>query len=445
MVRFRNLYFVLALLALLVPAAASAQKDSQYTKEAAKYIGLAMANPDRAARTNLYTQALVHLRQGMERDAANAKVWMMSGTVLAALGEMQEADAAWKKAAEMHPDYAQDISDEREAAWVEAFNVGMQAMDAQKYPEAIKILENAELIYQGRPEALMNLGALYANAGDNAKAEDAFRRAAEATKGPLLEKLNDQQKAEWTRFRELATTNIAMIHGAAGVEAFQAASVDTDPASAITKFAQAAEHFAKAFEINPHSRDYVFNHAQSLWAQVSKLEDALPATASRADSAATKAKLMPLYTQVQVLAAKAREFDPANGNLYLIEASSYRKAGDITGTDAAKTAGQNKALEVLTAREVLPLLVDEVSVQSAADGATISGKVSPNKALATGALTTPAGSPVNLKFTIVGASGQPLGEATVTVNAPAEGATTPFELKTEIKGDIGGWKYVASK
>ena len=443
MVRFRYFNFVLALL-VIMPVAASAQKDSQYTKEAAKYVGLAMANPDRAARTNLYTQALVHLRQGMEKDAANAKVWMMSGTVLAALGEMQEADAAWKKAGEMHADYAQDIIDEREAAWVEAFNVGMQAMDAQNYPEAIKILENAELIFQGRPEALMNLGALYANAGDNAKAEDAFRRAAEATKGPLLAKLNDQQKAEWTRFHDMATMNIAQIHGAAGVEAFQAASLDTVPASATMKFAEAATHFAKAFEINPNSRDYVFNHAQAVWAQVTKLEDALE-KASSADSAAARPKLMPLYAQVQELAPKAREFDPNNGNLFLIEARSYKQAGEMTGTEAAKTAGSQKALALLTARDALPILVDEVVVQSAADGATIKGTVSPNKAMGTGQLTTPAGAPVNLKFTIFGSAGQPIGEATVTVNAPAETATAPFELKTEIKGEIGGWKYVSSK
>jgi tetratricopeptide (TPR) repeat protein len=441
MVRPRSFSFIVALL-VLIPAAASAQKDSQYTKEAAKFVGLAMANPDRAARTNLYTQALVHLRQGQEKDAANAKVWMMSGTVLAALGQMQEADAAWKKAGELHAEYASDIADEREAAWVEAFNVGMQAMDAQNYPEAIKILENAELIFQGRPEALMNLGALYANAGDNTKAEEAFRKAAEATKGPLLEKLNDQQKAEWARFRDMATMNIAQIHGAAGVEAFQAATAD--PAVASAKFAEAATHFAKAFEINPHSRDYIFNHAQAVWAQVTKIEDSLE-KATGADSAAAKPKLLPLYAQVQELAPKARQFDPNNGNLYLIEASAYRKAGDLTGTEASKNTGQTKALELLTARDALPLLVDEVMVQSAADGATIKGTVSPNKTMAANQLATPAGTPVNLKFTIVGSSGQPLGEATVTVSAPADGATTPFELKTDIKGDVGGWKYVVVK
>jgi Flp pilus assembly protein TadD len=432
MVRPRSFSFIVALL-VLIPAAASAQKDSQYTKEAAKFVGLAMANPDRAARTNLYTQALVHLRQGQEKDAANAKVWMMSGTVLAALGQMQEADAAWKKAGELHAEYASDIADEREAAWVEAFNVGMQAMDAQNYPEAIKILESAELIFQGRPEALMNLGALYANAGDNTKAEEAFRKAAEATKGPLLEKLNDQQKAEWARFRDMATMNIAQIHGAAGVEAFQA-----------EKFEEAAQHFAKAFEINPHSRDYIFNRAQAVWAQVTKIEDSLEKGTS-ADSAAAKPKLLPLLAQVQELAPKAREFDPNNGNLYLIEARAYKQAGELAGAEAAKTAGSQKALALLTARDALPLLVDEVMVQSAADGATIKGVVSPNKTMAANQLATPAGTPVNLKFTIVGSSGQPLGEVTVTVNAPADGATTPFELKTDIKGDVGGWKYVAAK
>lgn len=442
MVRSRILTFVLALL-LVVPAAASAQKDSQFTREASKYLGLGMANPDRAARHNLYAQALVHLRQGMERDAENAKVWLMAGTVLAGLGQMREADEAWKKAQQMHSDYAEEISEEREAAWVDAFSAAMEAMDEQKYDEAITILENSEIIFSGRPEALMNLGALYANAGNkgvqgdtvnvaNAKAQDAFRRAHEATKSDLFDELTDEQKAEWLRFRELALLNIAQIYGAMGVEAFQ-----------VGDYAGAAAEFVKAAEINPHSRDYVFNHAQSLWAQVSQLEDSLEGATPEA-AAPIKAKLSELYAQVEVLARKSREFDPGNGNIYLIEARSVRQRGEFVGTDEARAAASQEALKLLTAREALPALVDGIAVQQAAEGAIVSGTLTANVTSA-GTPASAAGEPVTLTITLLGSTGQSLGEATVTVNAPAADAEAPFEVTTTVTNEIAGWKYTIAR
>ena len=81
MIRFGRLSLVLAVL-LLLPTAVSAQKDSKYTREASKYMGLAMTRSDEAQRTQMYQQALTHLREGMQQDAGNAKVWLLAGTVL---------------------------------------------------------------------------------------------------------------------------------------------------------------------------------------------------------------------------------------------------------------------------------------------------------------------------------------------------------------------------
>ena len=106
---------------------------------------------------------------------------IVAGSVLAALGEMQEADAAFKKAVEMHPPYAADVESERESAWIEAFNAGLAKMDEKDYAGAIKLMENAQIIYALRPEGLMNLGALYANANESEKAEKAFQDAINAT------------------------------------------------------------------------------------------------------------------------------------------------------------------------------------------------------------------------------------------------------------------------
>ena len=123
MIRFGRLNLALALL-LLVPTVASAQRDSRYTREASKHIGLAMTRSDEAQRKQMYETALTHLREGMERDGDNAKVWLLAGSVFAALGDMVEADRAFVKAVQMHPAYAEEIAGEREQAWIDAFMPG---------------------------------------------------------------------------------------------------------------------------------------------------------------------------------------------------------------------------------------------------------------------------------------------------------------------------------
>jgi tetratricopeptide (TPR) repeat protein len=96
----------------------------------------------------------------MAKNPENAKVWFMVGQVYVGLGNFLGADSAFKKAEQLYPGYAEDISGEREVAWVEAFNAGLAQMDKKNTDEAIKQLELAELMYPHRPEGKMNLGAL---------------------------------------------------------------------------------------------------------------------------------------------------------------------------------------------------------------------------------------------------------------------------------------------
>jgi hypothetical protein len=75
-----------ALLVLLLPSVAFAQRDTKQTREANKFIGLAMTKQTADERAVLYRQAMEHLREGMAEDAENAQVWKLAGTALAALG-----------------------------------------------------------------------------------------------------------------------------------------------------------------------------------------------------------------------------------------------------------------------------------------------------------------------------------------------------------------------
>ena len=410
---------------LLLPAAGFAQKDTRETREASKFIGLAMTKQSPEEQAQMYEQAMEHLRKGMAEDAGNAQVWLLAGSALAALGNLSEADQAFNRAVELHPEYAEQVQGERETAWVEAFNTGIQLMDQQRYDEAITALEGAQIIYKLRPEALMNLGALYANAGDPAKAEQALLQAIDATNGPLFEQLDDAGKAEWVRFRTMAKGNIAQILAQQGIEDFQAEQFDS-----------AAARFLRAAEINPQARDYWFNYGQALWAQSTPLEESL-ATATKADSARIQTQLQTLYGEIRQAAQKSREFDPNNEVLYLMEARTHRMAGEFDG-GANREAGQAEALRLLTAHDALPVLLNEINVAPEAENsAKISGSLT-NAKLA-------EGESVKVKFTLLDIEGAVIGEQEVTVTAPAAEAATPFEATVATTGEIAGWKYVVTR
>jgi tetratricopeptide (TPR) repeat protein len=419
MIRLRRLNIALALLVVL-PTVASAQRDTRYTREATKFLGMAMTRSDQAQKAEMYQQAMVHLREGMERDADNAKVWLLSGTVLAALGEMQEADQAFTRAVQMHPAYAEEVTGEREAAWIEAFNRGIELMDQQNYDEAIRVMEGAQLIYDQRPEALMNLGALYANKGENEKAIAALERAAEIAQGPLFEQLDEEGQASWLRFRELARVNVAQMAAAEGVEAFQQ-----------EQYAQAAEQFRRAADLNPHARDYWFNYVQAIWAQTSKLEDDLEAGGAAADEA--KQKLPALYEQVETAIRKTREMDPNSEILYLIEARAHRVRGDMAEAGPARDAGHQAALKVLEEHDRLAVTLDNLQVFSDGEGVAIAGELKNRKAA--------ADTPVRIQFTFVALDGSTIGQETVTVNAPAPDATVEFSGRANLDAEFAGWRY----
>lgn len=410
------------LLLLMLPGIAAAQQDTRETREASKFIGLAMTRQEPAERADMYRQAMEQLRPVMATDADNARVWLLAGTALAALGEMEEADQAFTRAEQLHPEYAEQIEGERESAWIEAFNKGIQLMDQQQYPDAIAVLEGAQAIYKKRPEALMNLGALYSNAGEHVKAEQALREAIAATEGPLFEQLEPAQQAEWVRFRGLATANIAQIQAQQGIESFE-----------VEQFDSAAARFLRAAETNPQSRDYWFNYGQALWAMSTPLEQSLT-EGTAADSAAVVEQLTALYGKIQLAAQKAREFDPNNEVLYLMEARTHRMGGEF-GTDAEREAGHQEALRLLEAHDALTVLVNDIMTTPDAEGnVQIRGTLTNVKAT--------EGSTVTVRFSILGADGTAIGEQDVTVTVPAAEQTVPFEASTTVDGELAGWKYV---
>lgn len=424
MARFRGL-LVTALVLLLLPAAASAQDDNKHTREASKHIGLAMTRQDEAERQQMYQQALTALEQGMADEPNHAKTWYLAGAVYAALGKFAEADAAFDKAVELYPAYEAEMASEREQAWIYAFNAGVAAMDRQDNAAAIAALEAANELYGDRPEAYLNLGSLYANSGQTDKAVDALQKALAIVTGPMLEQVNEETKTQWAGFAEMAKMNIAQLSGQAGIQAFQARD-----------YAKAAAMFKAAADENPHSRDFRYNYVQALFASAQDLEEARDSALAKKQDAEVQrieGELKPLYPEVIAGVEQVQALDPNNEMLYIIAARAHRMNGLLSADAATQKAGQDRALELLTKREALPVYLDQLAIRNENGSAVVTGTLT-NASVA-------EGSTVTIRMTLIGADGSTVGEGDITVTAPAADAAVQFEGSVPVTGDIAGWKY----
>jgi tetratricopeptide (TPR) repeat protein len=424
--RYRGLSLVLAAVAMIaaLPMGIAAQKwdDDRYTREADKFLALAMTRADQAERSAMYQQALDALHDGLTDDADNGKLWYTAGVCYVGVSRYEDADAAFDRALELYPDAEADIEAEREAGWIQAFTEGVAFMDMgpASYPQALEIMEAGEALYSKRPEGLLNMGSMYAALGQNDRAEDAFVRAAAAAQGELYERVDSATQQSWNGYVDMATLNVAQIRGTVGVDAFSAGD-----------YAAAAEAFQRAMEVNPYSRDYLLNYVQAKYAQATDLEDEIEADSSRLEE--YRPQMIELYASLQQEIPKVREFDPTNSNLMIIHARAVRRENELKGDT---TAAQQGALAILEAEREIPIEVVDMSIQPGDGAATVAGRVR-NKSL-------DANAPVVIEITLIGLEGSDIGTVQVTVNVGEAESSVPFEGSAQISEQIAGWRYVVS-
>jgi len=412
-------------------------------KEAEKYLASAMTTQDTVERHSRLQRALTPLLAGAAKDPGNARVWLLLGQAYAGLRDAVHADSSFRKAVQLYPGFGEEVTSLRLGSWADAFNAGVALMDAQKFDDAIAMLENAEIFDATRPESKMNLGALYANKGDAARAEQLFRAAWAIAEGPEKAKLKPEDAANWDRYAGLAKMSVAQMIGQRGIEAFGA-----------EKYDDAVKLFKEAHQLNPIARDYTYNLAQSIYAKASDMEkqradlvDAATAARNKKDLAGAKAKtaqadsigkeLVSLYTEIEPLTVAAREMDPMNEDLFLLQARSYRTRGELANSAAVKATSMQRVDELLKAHDAMPVEVLNIGIAPATPETAVKGEVK-NRKLA-------AGAPVKLHFTLMSMDGKTVGEQDVTVAAPAVGQSAKFEASIKTSGDVAGWKYAVNQ
>jgi hypothetical protein len=241
----------------------------------------------------------------------------------------------------------------------------------------------------GNPNAVINEARRDAESGQLDRAISNYERALTLINGP--------SKA----YDPIIRFNLAMLHAAKGIDAFQAGNLD-----------EAIASFRSSLSWNPYSRDIRYNLTQAMYIEASHLMD-------RGAPAAT---LAPLYNEILAEATRVREADPANPNVLLILGFTHRNLGE---DEAAAT--------LLAENAGVPFEVHEVRMDVGSSTTRLSGMVRN--------LKLKEGDPVRLRFTVLALNGSPMATSDVDIGAPAADGETAFAVNIKTTQDVAGWRY----
>ncbi len=381
-------------------------------------------------------------------DPTNAQPYFQAGQAYIELNDYQNADQMFDRVEEIYPRYVLDIDFLRETEWIENFNEAVTMMETDQ-SSATVALERAHSIYQGRPEAMVQLGAMYQAAGRSEEALDMFTQAVEMIEGPRGQREEDpevlaslQENLEAARFNrggllfdleryaEAAEVYRVLVDenpddmmaysnlGAALVSSGQAEEASAVYADLLSRpgltvsdynmiaigayngdlFRQAAEAFGRAHDALPQNRDFIFNQAQALYLA----EDA--------------------HAELEEVATRLIEVDPYNRNArqFLIQALARLDRVD----EAAAQLDEFEAMVFdVAGLQLVPV-----------DGGYVVPGVLTNR-------NSDPGTPVNLRFSFYDANGMSVGTQDISVDLADVEVGIEFEVEFPTTSQVIGYNY----
>jgi tetratricopeptide (TPR) repeat protein len=421
-------------------------RDNEHTNQAAVFLLQAGASASEEQARTRYLEALGFAEAGIQADPENPQSYLQAGEALLGLGRLEEAARRLDQAEELYPRYVLETAGLREGVWVDFYNTGVERLSAGDLEGAIEAFEQADKIYDLRPEAALNLGSTYAQAGRFEDSAEAFGKVVRIVDGPWADRVDDEVREEWMGYRGPAMANRAQL--LLRLERYEeaaevyAALIEAEPdnleylttyASAmvaagrgeaaqdlfadllsrdgldasdyftigvglyqVDEFEGAADAFRRARQVVPNHRDVTFNLAQTLY-------------------------LMEAWEELDTISAHLLEIDALNELAYRFRANALLQLDR-----------SDEAMDVYTTGEDLPIVLDEVALR--ADGAdlVLGGQLSNHGA--------PAGTQVRLRFTFYEMNGSELGTEEATVRFEAQGEARAFEVSVPA-GNVFGFSY----
>lgn len=424
-----------------------APQETELSRNATLFLSQAQLTGDEAEQDNRYEQALEAAQAGIAADSAHALSHLLAGQALIGLGRTEEADDHLTQAVALYGGYAQEVEAIREEAWIEAYNAGVDALEAGDAQTAQAHFEEGHEIYRERPEAMIQLGTMYVSSGDHDRAIEVFGLAEEVilanaaeqdeeTRAFWMENLEpvafnraqllaqegrlDEAEMAYRSFLERDPDNIGAISNLAvvlvnkgdnaGAEAIYADLMSRPGMTAedffvtgiglfqVESFEQAARAFGEAHRLNPESRDALYNYAQTLYLD----ED---------------------FESLIEIQDVLLEADAFNENAYRLVAQSHLQTGD-----------QQTAVQFLERMQALPFDLSETQLQPmAGGGARIRGMVT--------TLSGEPGSQFQIRFTFMDAEGTALGSTEVTGTLPAQEERVAIQGEWNGEGRVTSYRY----
>ncbi len=423
--------------------------DNSHTRSADLALTQAQSTTDEVVIQQRYQEALQSAMDGITADSTNPKSYFQAGQAFVGLNDYVGADSMFTRAEEIHPPYQLETVAWRERGWVAAYNDAIVPMGNGDMESAARIFEQASNIYDGRPEALLQLGSVYSQLDRIDDAVQAYRRAM-----AILEESKEVQMADtagapiWEQHWDIATSGLGqtLTYG----ERYQEAAdlygqlLDEDPGnpSLIGSLANNLSELGQADSVQAlydklladpdlGERDF-FNAGVGLY-QIENYELAAQAFSQAAEMNPFNRDARLNLAQTLSISERFEELIPAAREL--IEVDPRNALGWIFLTRAlSETEQTEEANTVFNEYQTLGYEIEDLSLRPGADGgATITGSLKNT--------TIEAGTTISLRFHFGGENGTEIGTVDIQVQAPATEQFQIFQGEFVSSQRVSGYTY----
>lgn len=423
-------------------------RQNEDTRAAQRALEQAERTEGEAESQAFFLQALTAAESGMTADPTNPLSYLQAGTAAIGLGRYEDADRFLSRAEELRPIYMLETEGMRERAWLDLYQEAAPLVNSAEYEAAAEIFEQANFIYDQRPEIMLTLGQIYAQLREHDKALENLDRAVAVINDPELRMdMDSATVAEWEEQAASVPELKAAVLADAGrfeeaVSLFEQL-VQANPENLLYRRNLAAiliqtGNQERAFEVYEDIMDRPDLGNQDFYAigvgfyQGSAYDRAAFAFKSAADRApkdrdalemwARSLQIDSLYAEVPAAAERWIALDPNNPNAFLILAQAVNQLGD----DA-------QAGELIRRIEAMTVTVNDLQMIRTEDGARVTGSVI-NKTLTPGAQ-------VMLGFTFYDAAGNSIGTQAASVTLGQPDMAEMFDVVFTSSQPVEGYGY----
>ena len=428
-----------------LPEGTEPQEDDD-TQEAFLYLLQAQAREGDEARA-AYERVLESAEAAIESNPDNARGYYLAGEAHLGMGNLEEAARNFDRAEEIYPRYILDTEMLREQEWIDQYNEAVDYMLAEDMERATHHFELAHMIYQGRPDAMLQLARLYNEQGRQEDALELYTEAVELMEGPRSEGLDEELAESWAESHSIALFNKAQLlfeaerYSEAADAYGQIVERDPEDMMALSNMAIALAAAGRDDEARAlyddlmerpglSARDY-FLIGVGLY-QVEEWEQAARAFGEASERVPGYRDA--LLNKVQSLFL-AEDWEPLveAGELLLQLDSHGGAAHQFLAQGLVRLGEEHQAVEIMEQLEALPFEVDDLQLQRIQGGVTILGVVI-NQHL-------DPGTEVNLRVFIYTVEGEAAGDTEVSVQVGQPEEAVQFQADFATDQDILGFRY----